>query len=142
MASPGFMDRTLARFRAHSLDDRLLAGAPPEESRLTRARSGELLDPDNRADIARALRKMLDAAEHARRIFMKAQVRLREVEIIHAGSLIRDLCDALEGSMPVNPRGVILADRLIRDGESPMFWPSEDNIKAAVGEALAALELD
>ena len=142
MASPGFMDRTLARFRAHSLDDRLLAGARLEESRLTRARSAELLDPDNRADIARALREMLDAAEHARRIFMKAQVRLRDLEIIRTGPLIRDLCDALEGSMPVDPRGVILADRLIRDGESPMFWPSEDSVDDAVTEARAALDLD
>ena len=44
--------------------------------------------------------------------------------------------------MPVAPRGVILADRLIRDGESPMFWPSNDNIEAAIGEARAALDLD
>ena len=139
MASPGFMDRTLARVRAHSLDERLLAGAPPEESRLMMARSAELLDPHNRADVARALREMLDAAEHARRIFMKAQVRLRDIEIIHAGSSIRDLCDELEGSMPVAPRGVILADRLIRDGESPMFWPSNGDIEAAVQEARAAL---
>ncbi len=141
MASPGFMDRTLARFRAHSLDDRLLAGARSEESRLTRARSAELLEPHNRADVARALREMVDAAEHARRIFMKAQVRLRELEIIRAASRIRELCDVLEGSMPVNPRGVILADRLIRDGESPMFWPSEDSIDDAVMEARAALDL-
>ena len=103
------------------------------------ARSAELLDPHNRADVARALREMLDAAEHARRIFMKAQVRLRDIEIIHAGSSIRDLCDELEGSMPVAPRGVILADRLIRDGESPMFWPSNGDIEAAVQEARATL---
>ena len=106
------------------------------------ARSAEVLDPHNRAEVARALREMLDAAERARRIFMKAQVRLRDVPIIHAGSSIRDLCDVLEGSMPVAPRGVILADRLIRDGESPMFWPSNDNIEAAIVEARAALDLD
>jgi hypothetical protein len=138
----GFIDRTIARVRAHSLDERLLAGARPEENRLIRARSAELLDPGNRADIARALREMVDAAEHARRIFMKAQVRLRDLEIIRAASQIRDLCDVLEGSMPVSARGVILADRLIRDGESPMFWPSQASIEAAVTEVRAALELD
>lgn len=136
------MDRTLARVRARSLDERLLAGARPEESRLTKARTAELLDPHNRADIARALREMLDAAEHARRIFMKAQVRLREIEIIHAGDSIRELSGVLEGSMPVNPRGVIMADRLIRDGESPMFWPSEASIEDAVSETRTALDLD
>jgi hypothetical protein len=136
------MDRTLARVRAHSLDERLLAGASSEESRLMKARTAELLDPHNRAGVARALREMLDAAEHARRIFMKAQVRLREIPIIRAESSIRDLCDVLEGSMPVSPRGVILADRLIRDGESPMFWPSQDSIEDAVKEARAGLEID
>jgi hypothetical protein len=142
VASPGFMDRTLARVRARSLDERLLAGARPEESRLMRARSAEVLDRHNRAEVARALREMLDAAEHARRIFLKAQLRLREFPIVKARSPIRDLCDVLEGSMPVSPRGVILADRLVRDGGSPMFWPSDDSIEAAVEEARAALDLD
>jgi hypothetical protein len=46
----------------------------------------------------------------------------------------------LEGSEPVSARGVILADRLIRDGNSPMFWPSNDSVTAALGEVRAALE--
>lgn len=139
MESPGFLDRTLARVRARSLDERLLAGAPPEESRLLQARSAEILDPHNRSEVARALREMLDAAEHARRNFMRAQLRLREFDLVRSRSLIRDLADALEGSEPVNPRGVILADHLVRDGDSPMFWPSEDSVEAAVTEARAAL---
>jgi hypothetical protein len=84
--------------------------------------------------------EMLDDAEHARRIFLKAQVRLRELQIIEARSLIRDLTDQLEADAAVSPRGVILADRLIRDGNSPMFWPSEESIESAVNEARAALQ--
>ena len=141
MGSPGFLDRTLARVRARSLDERLLAGAPPEESRLLLARSAEVLDPHNRSEVARALREMLDAAEHARRNFMRAQLRLREFDLVQSRSLIRDLADALEGNAPVNARGVILADRLVRDGNSPMFWPSDDSVEAAVKEARAALDL-
>lgn len=141
MGSPGFLDRTLARVRARSLDERLLAGAPPEESRLLLARSAEVLDPHNRSEVARALREMLDAAEHARRNFMRAQLRLREFDLVQSRSQIRDLADALEGNAPVNARGVILADRLVRDGNSPMFWPSEDSVEGAVKEARDALDL-
>ena len=46
------------------------------------ARSDRLLEPGYRSEVAAALREMLDAAEHARRIFLKAQVRLRELQIM------------------------------------------------------------
>ena len=103
------------------------------------ARSAILLEPGYRSEVARALREALDAAEHARRIFLKAQVRLRDVEIIRAGTLIRDLADQLEGDAAVSPRGVILADRLIRDGDSPLFWPCDESVEASVEQALSAL---
>jgi hypothetical protein len=138
---PGFWDRILARVRARTLDERLLAGARPEESRLLVARSAILLDPENRSDVAKALTEMLDAAEHARMNYMRAQLVLRDFELVKARSQIRDLANALEGNAPVSPRGVILADRLIRDGGSPMFWPSDNSVEAAVREARAALEL-
>jgi hypothetical protein len=136
------VERLLASLRAHSLDDRLLAGERPEESRRLMARSARLVEPGYRSEVAAALRKMLDDAEHARRIFLKAQVRLREWEIIAARSEIRDLADQLEADATVNPRGVILADRLIRDGDSPLFWPSSASVEAAVERARAALHSD
>jgi hypothetical protein len=140
MRGPGFLDRTLARVRARTLDERLLAGARPEESRLLMARTAVLLDPRNRSDVAKALTEMLDAAQHARMNFMRAQVVLRDFELVKARSQILDLAQVLEGSEPVSARGVILADRLIRDGNSPMFWPSNDSVTAALGEVRAALE--
>jgi hypothetical protein len=133
------VERLLARVRARSLDDRLLAGERPEASRQLMARSARVLEPRYRSEVAAALRETLDAAEHARRIFMKAQVRLREPQIIAARSLIRDLADQVEADPSVSPRGVILADRLVRDGDSPMFWPCNENVESAVKETLAAL---
>jgi hypothetical protein len=135
------VERLLARVRARSLDDRLLAGERPEESRQLMARSARLLEPGYRSEVAAALREMLDDAEHARRIFLKAQVRLREPQIIAARSLIRDLADQLEADPAVTPRGVILADRLVRDGDSPMFWPCNESVESAVKQALSALDL-
>jgi hypothetical protein len=135
------VERLLARVRARSLDDRLLAGEPPEASRQLKARSARLLEPGYRSEVAAALREMLDDAEHARRIFMKAQVRLREVQIIAAGPLIREIADQLEADAAVSPRGVILADRLIRDGDSPLFWGRNESVESAVKEALSELHL-
>ena len=60
-------------------------------------------------------------------------------QIIAAGSLIRDLTDQLEADAAVSPRGVILADRLVRDGDSPMFWPCDESVESAVKQALSAL---
>jgi hypothetical protein len=133
------VERLLARVRARSLDDRLLAGEQPEESRQLMARSARLLEPGYRSDVAAALREMLDAAEHARRLFFKAQVQLREPQIIAVRSLIRDLADQLETDPAVSPRGVILADRLVRDGDSAMFWPGNESVESAVKQALSAL---
>lgn len=84
---------------------------------------------------------MLDDAEHARMNYMRAQVVLRDFQLVKARSQIRDLADMVGGNEPVSPRGVILADRLVRDGESPMFWPSQASIEAALKEARAALDL-
>jgi hypothetical protein len=134
------VDRLLARVRARSLDDRLVAGARPEESGQLRARSAQLIEPGNRSEVASALRKMLDDAEHARRIFLKAQVRLREPEIIAVRSQIKDLADQLEAPSAVSPRGVILADRLIRDGDSPLFVGHTESVGAAVERARTALQ--
>ena len=103
------------------------------------ARSERVLEPGYRSEVAAALREMLDAAEHARRIFLKAQLRLREFQIVKARSLIRDLADQIEADPAVSPRGVILADRLVRDGNSPMFWPSDESVESAVEQARAAL---
>jgi hypothetical protein len=136
------IERLLARVRARSLDDRLLAGQRPEESRQLMARSARLLDPGYRSDVAAALRKMLDDAEHARRIFLKTQVQLREPKIIAVRSEIRELADELEADAVVSPRGVILADRLIRDGNSPLFWPGNESVESAVKGARDALQPD
>ncbi len=72
---------------------------------------------------------------------MRAQLVLRDFQLVKARSQIRDLADVLEGSAPVNPRGVILADRLVRDGGSPVFFGSLGSVEGAVEEARTALDL-
>ena len=72
---------------------------------------------------------------------MRAQIFLREFDLVQSRAAIRDLADVLEGNAPVNPRGVILADRLVRDGDSPVFLGSNGSVEAAVSRARSALDL-
>ncbi len=60
--------------------------------------------------------------------------------------LILDLADEVESDATVSPRGVILADRLIRDGDSALYWRSDldvrhadETVDGAVRHASAAL---
>jgi hypothetical protein len=140
------LDRIVARVRARSIDDRLLAGEPPDATaELRRAR---LLDPGYRSAVADALRNLVEAAENAEHNYFRAQIPIRRTEVLEARSLILSLADQVEGDPSVTPRGVILADRLIRDGASPVYWrsdlsvePTGETVESAVKHALAALHL-
>ena len=60
--------------------------------------------------------------------------------------LILTLADELEQEERVSPRGVILADRLVTDGDSPVYGrtrsPSpNETVESAVRHARAALHL-
>ena len=127
--------------RAHSIDDRLLAGELPEGSAETRARCTRLLDRTYRSAVADQLRKLIEAVERAERNRFRAQIPIREPEVSEARDLILDLADEVEGDPSVRPRGVILADRLIRDGDSPVYWPCDESVETAVKHAHAALHL-
>lgn len=135
------LERIVARLRAHSIDDRLLAGELPEGNAETRARCTRLLDRTYRSAVADQLRELVEAAERAERNRFRAQIPIREPEVSEARNLILDLADEVEGDPSVRPRGVILADRLIRDGDSPVYWPCDESVETAVKHARAALHL-
>ena len=131
----------LARLRARSIDDRLLAGQKADGNHVSLARRARLLDRRYRAGLAKALRSMLDAARRPERNRFGARIPLREEEVLDSEPLILTLAEELEREETVNPRGVILTDRLIRDGNSPVFWPCEESVAVAVKHARAALHL-
>ena len=67
-----------------------------------------------------------------------------------AAQIRLQLAADLEANEAVSPRGVILVDRLIRDGNSPVYWrcgmameanPPEESVETAVRHARAALHL-
>jgi hypothetical protein len=134
-------DRILATLRGRSIDDRLLAGELPEATGSTRRRSARLLDPEYRAAVAVALRRTVDEVEQDRRFRISPRLHLRTKEVMDAGPLMLELADEIENDPSVHPRGVILADRLVRDGDSPLYSQRDETVESAVRHARAALQL-
>jgi hypothetical protein len=140
-------DRLIARLRARSVDDELLNGGVTDGSPVVLVRRGRLLHRRYRSAVAGSLRKVIAAARRHERNMFRAQIPLREDEILASEPLILTLAHELECEEGVSPRGVILADRLVTDGDSPFYapipihHPPEDTVESAVKRARAALHL-
>jgi len=142
-------DRILARLRAWSIDDALLNGSAVSGDRTTLARRGRLLNFSYRSRVAGALRQLVAAAarQSGPKPVIAAKLHLKWREILESKALILMLADELEREPHVSPRGVILADRLVRGGDSPVYWPDPVNhpcahtVESAVKHARAALHM-
>jgi hypothetical protein len=107
-------------FSKRSLDDRLLTGELSPDSGQGKMRAEQLLSARHRAKSAKALRELVEEAQQPRASLFNANLRVQRVLIRENQALILTLARELEEPV-VNPRGVILADRLITDGESPVY---------------------
>ena len=117
------MDGIVARLRARSIDDKLFTGRVSEKSAPVLLRRARLLHRRYRAEVASSLRRLIDAARRTERTPFTARLQIKEREVLESEPLILTLADELEQEESVNPRGVILAHRLITDGGSPVYWP-------------------
>lgn len=140
-------DRILARLRARSIDDKLLNGGVTDGSPVVIVRRARLLSQLYRSAVATSLRGLIDAARRNERNLFVAKLPLQVRDVLSSEPLIMTLADDLEHEESVSPRGVILAERLITDGESPVYGlvpphhPREDTVESAVKRARAALHL-
>jgi hypothetical protein len=141
------MDGIVARLRAHSIDDKLLTGRVGEASAPVFLRRTRLLHRRYRAGVAASLRALIEAARRNERTVFTARLHIKAREVLESAPLILTLADELEQEESVSARGVILADRLIRDGRSPVYgpdpirYPLEETVESAVKHARAALHL-
>ena len=110
-------------FGKHSLDDRLLSGEVSPDSGEGKKRADQLVSPGHRAKCAKALRDLVHEADHPHSSFFNANLRVQRQVIRQNRIPILTLAKELEDLPAVNPRGVILADRLVQDGESPVYFP-------------------
>ncbi len=115
------MSRLTDLLSKHSLDDRLLTGELSPDSGQGKGRAKQLLSARHRAQSAKALRDLVEEAQEPRASLLNANLRVQRVLIRENQALILTLARELEELAVVNPRGVILADRLIKDGQSPVY---------------------
>ena len=115
------MSRLTDLFNKHSLDDRLLTGELSPDSGQGKVRAKQLLSARHRAQSAKALRDLVEEAQQPKASLLNANLRIQRALIRDNQALILSLARELEELAVVNPRGVILADRLIKDGESPVY---------------------
>jgi hypothetical protein len=140
-------DRIMATLRARSIDDRLLNGGVTDGSPVVLVRRARLLHRRYRSAVAASLRKLVEAARRNQPDFFTAKLHLKARDVLIAEPLILTLADELEQEESVSPRGVILADRLVTDGDSPVYAPTpihhppEETVESAVKRARAALHL-
>jgi hypothetical protein len=139
-------DQIMARLRARSIDDKLLTGISDGRP-VVLVRRARLLQRRNRSKVAASLRRLVDAARQSEPNFFAAQLHVKACEVLASEPLILTLADELEHDESVSPRGVILADRLVTDGDSPVYGPTpihhppEQTVESAVKHARAALHL-
>jgi hypothetical protein len=133
--------------RARSIDDELLSGRVADESPVVLVRRAELLQPRYRERVADSLRRLIDAARLNEPNPFVAKLQLKVREVLDSAPLILTLADEVEEDATVSPRGVILANRLVTDGDSPVYGPTpihhppEESVEGAVKHARAALHL-
>ena len=140
-------DRILARLRARSIDDKLLNGGVTDGRPVVLVRRARLLHRRYREAVAAALRGLTDAARRNEPNFFAAKLRVQVRQVLQSEPLILTLADELEQEERVGPRGVILANRLVTDGDSPLYGPIpvsrsyNETVESAVKHARAALHL-
>jgi hypothetical protein len=108
-------------FSKRSVDDRLLSGELSPDSGEGKARADQLLSPRHRVQTAEALRGLVDEAHRPHASLFNANLRVQRWLIREHQALILTLARELEEPAAISARGVILADRLIKDGESPVY---------------------
>jgi hypothetical protein len=136
-ARPSVPVRLLARLRTQFLDDKIAGGADVVRSRLLSARAEVLISRRTRLDIAEDLEAILRLADgpFPRRM---GGVPLRRSEVRAAGSVLRDLIEALRGPTTITPRGIAIARALVHGGRTPVYARAPSGaLTGAVLEALA-----
>jgi hypothetical protein len=114
--------RPLVALKKYSLDRRLLAGERPSDSAELAERRAQLLEPRHRHDLADRLEQVVEEAwKPAWLSPFSPKVPLRRREIRRNRSLLLALARDLREESSPELRGVILADRLLTDGGSPLY---------------------
>jgi hypothetical protein len=127
--------------RRGSLDRSLAAGADPAASPELSRRARQLTSRRSRSTLAASVRSLVGAAESPPRGYTSAAPIQRQ-EILAERELLLELAADLESGDELKPRGIALVERLLIDGDSPLYLSGPGGaLREALGQARAALYL-
>ena len=134
------MGRLTDLFSKRSTDDRLLTGELSPDTGEGKARVEQLLSRRHRAQSAKALRGLVTESTRRAPGLFNATLPVEARAVWENAEQILALAEDLEELPSVDPRGVILCDRLLTDGGSPAY-AAEDHgqLARAVKKAREAL---
>ena len=131
--------RARVLLHANRLDAMLLEGADPAESPELAARARHLTSRSCRQTLAESLEHVLNVAEGRARLAGTAH-SVAKHEIVASRAALLGLIKALLDEPTAKPAGVVLTERLLTDGLSPLYVEGEhDALWHAARRAIAAL---
>jgi hypothetical protein len=133
--------RFRALVRRGRLDAMLADGADPASSAELALRANRLTTRAYRRALADSFDEALSIAE-GRELRLSAAAPLARREVRAARAALLELSRALRSDRQVSPAGVALAQRLLTNGDSPLYMTAEhDALWHAARRATVALEL-
>jgi hypothetical protein len=131
--------RLLTVLRRHRLDQALADGARPNENPELALRSRQVTGRRHRRRVADAVERLLCDAE-APLAGRSAAAPVSRREVLEAEPNLRELAERLTADGHVQPRGVVLAQRLLEDVTSPIYtYEGPGALAHALRVALRAL---
>jgi hypothetical protein len=104
------------------LDQRIVTGHPWDSGPATALRARQLSDLRSRQRLARSLRGIVAHADRVEGRPLFSAVVIDRAAVRADREAILGLAERLEAENPVNPRGIVLARRLLTDGiDSPLY---------------------
>jgi hypothetical protein len=123
------------------LDRQLAAGHAQDSAAELTLRARHLTNPRTQRDIARNLRGVVRYADRQKGRSGISCVVISSSSVKGGRAALCELAEQLERAAPANPRGVVLAQALLTDGNSPLFNPSsERTVTEAAREVQDALD--
>jgi hypothetical protein len=119
------------------LDRQLAAGHAQDSAAELTLRARHLTNPRTQRDIARNLRGVVRYADRQKSRSGISCVVISSRSVQSGRTALCELAEQLERAAPVNPRGVVLVQALLTDGNSPLFNP---NAERTVTEAARGIQ--
>jgi hypothetical protein len=140
---PTLRARLRASWKADELDQALADGVDPLESEELTLKATQLVEPQRRIELARTLKLVVEQVTRGGPSPLPGPTILRREPIARNRRLLLALVRRLRDDDVHCLRGLAMADRLIRFGDSPLYMALGPlQLKHRVEDTLAAFEPD